>query len=289
MDDSDVHMKENASNKNDENYEGVVASTLTVTVNPSVSDGISSIVGGSTDMYGTSVIGRVMNTVSISDAEARKRPLSISSTSSSVSSSSSLPRRQHKKIATMVTLPSGGNIMTSLTGDQYCDLCNQHGQCPHKIQRTDALQSGQCSCAQSSKQGQLRHVCRVHGPAVDVSIAKSICNHSSTGPTKCSHMGNVNEFSELSDQKITQVCKRSTSNEARNCMLSSSNNLPGNDLSRSLSDPGSVTTCKTSHGCSHSVSCSHRCTCSYLSKVVQEIIETERVYVKDLRDIVQVM
>jgi hypothetical protein len=259
--DEDVHMRDACAR--------VQCGHISVSVTPSSRNDLHSVCNSTSDSsccLHSSL--HVTHIPMLSDNDAKKRPLSVSSTSSSVSSSSSLPRHQRKKIATMTTFAN------SLSVDQYCDWCKHANDCPHKTQRSDNF--AQCTCAQSTKEGQLRHVCRVHGPSVDVSVAKSVCpncNHSRVGFTaEHSHICDIREVNEAS------INDSDTHSDNRSI-----------DLNRSASDPGGGSGHQRSPS---AASHSHRFVLdlvgSYLGKVTHEILETERIYVTDLRDILQV-
>ena len=101
------------------------------------------------------------------------------------------------------------------------------------------------------------------------------CRHSRAGFNDHSHICDISEVNELNTSDT----------------LDSSSQ----DLNRSLSDPGGGQVGAVGPPKSPSVSSahSHRFVLdfggsSYLSKVVHEVLDTERVYVTDLRDIIQV-
>lgn len=143
---------------------------------------------------------------------------------------------------------------------------------------------------------------------MDITIARAMCpncninNHSKMGGVGCSSGNNIT-LAELSKcghicdiSEVSELSNSETSIDAESSKSSSVLQLQGcEDLNRSFSDPCGTgsSTCSGGHNRSPSVaSHSHRFVLdfvtSYMGKVVYEIIETERVYVSDLRDIVQV-
>ena len=247
------------------------ARVTNITLCPVVGDGIASCTPHLQD--GCCAVAGGINR-QLTETDAKKRPLSISSTSSSVSSSS-LPRHQKKKVATSALLSS-----SILNSEHRCETSKDH-------QDSNSNFTGQNSTC-SSPQKSPCHIVSGVGTDNNKQLASesyvdsssrttpcTSCRHSRTGFNDHNHICDITEVNELNTSDILDS--------------------PGQDLNRSLSDPGggghAVVTAPPK---SPSVSSthSHRFVldfgASYLSKVVHEVMETERIYVNDLRDIIQV-
>ena len=241
----------------------------------------------------------VMEINPINCADDKKRPLSVSSVSSSVSSSSSLPRHQRKKLAT-------------------CALSTQHGT---------LLSSNGLNCVSSieedldqTDQASLSDVRIVNGIVVrDTKISPLAMDSSSS--ENSSNRESCDDMKLCGDCSLTKYDDTSASDDtsdanSANCAtsqteaklaksavtsgeLADSSAAPKEEPHRKRGSVKAYTPLCDPHGRAprttqpnvtnqESLFDSSRVWSAQTFKVIQEILTTERVYVRDLQDIVQV-
>lgn len=192
--------------------------------------------------------------------DAKKRPLSISSTTSSTSSTSSLPRHQKKKVATSTTATTGITMATEQ------DLSSEDADSSrHYFSRDHSRYLPDIPSDQS-----------LHEDDLDTSPIR----HHSRKDT--SNSSNLSE-SAMSLNK-SGICS-SHSSSILNDSSSSAHGL-SDHYSGILDTAGCIFSPPSPHPQARFLF--DMSGASYIERVVAEIIETERTYVRDLQDIIHV-
>ena len=206
------------------------------------------------------------------DVDDRKRPLSISSTSSSASSTSSLPRHQRKKIATVAVANAGGG---GGVGEQRVDVgvspvellttVNEYSPAAEPQSAIERRRFFYQDC--SWRRPTTIDVERVRDAAAGVDVSPSPCRRYNAQVSEDYLEAGMDDAEELSRADDDDAGAR----ESRNPSGSSDEILSGGG-----GRPSDGVSCPLTG-------------LLYIDRVVTEILETERIYVKDLHDIVEVL